>query len=256
MQRAAISLRQQWTLILIFAMIMCIFSAAQVSPRPPATQAAPPAYVPDIPPELSSAYMRLNGTLPPQVRAWIAEQARIQQQKTMPDSAALEAAIRSRFGNTVNPLEALFLLFMEAVKQNNEDKKYALGKLNSLNERKGKLHELVTRVDGELAAHTGAPKTQPCRSETCLGLGREVNLLSSQSGSRVRTPVPGQLTYETLAQVQQQLKNELRQLNDTGELEKLELQKSIDRRSRLLAETSNILKKADTTSQGIVRNVK
>jgi hypothetical protein len=52
------------------------------------------------------------------------------------------------------------------------------------------------------------------------------------------------------------IKSQLDALSELGEVEALELQMEMDRRSKFIQTLSNLMKKISTTSDGVVQNLK
>jgi hypothetical protein len=69
-------------------------------------------------------------------------------------------------------------------------------------------------------------------------------------------PAAGQPTKAELDNQIEQIKNDLDNMSEMGEMESLRLQMAMDRMSKMMSTLSNLLKKISDTSQSITQNIK
>jgi hypothetical protein len=81
-------------------------------------------------------------------------------------------------------------------------------------------------------------------------------LLEAMVGFKANRTYPDLASAKELADLVDEIKNDLDSLNELGETESLRLQMAMDRLSKLMSTLSNILKKMSETASQIARNLK
>ena len=94
---------------------------------------------------------------------------------------------------------------------------------------------------------------KPIPAEKAIIIRRNFKMLLAQA-TQLNDSARNTKTY--LDQVAEKMKNNLDSLSEMGEMESLRLQMAMDRMSKVMTTISNILKKIDDTSDGIVQNLK
>lgn len=188
----------------------------------------------------------------PQTRNWIRQEAaREHAAGTASESAARRAVTSnpSLGGLPGGDVEALvFLVLMEAAKSAQEDQKAMMEQMKQVNEAKAALREKTRqakRANAELATNarrdTKAPQGMAARPA-----------MGPQRSAAQPTPLPK-------AQFDRQLrsaKDDYESLSEMEESQSLRMQMAMDRRTKLMATLSDILKKMSDTGSGITKNLK
>jgi hypothetical protein len=226
------------------------------------------AEVRPVPPEMTRRFAALQPRLQPSARAWVEQQARLEAQKSAPDVAGLEAAIRSRFlpanpGSNPNlagsDIEAVaFLVMMQATNAMDKDLQQIMAEVQAMTDAKQKLRDLMNQLNKGVATGTGKPDA-PCLTPLCRSLASELRELATATaglGHPVRLQAPANPTYANLRTLQGPLQQNLDSMNEMSEMTSLRLQMAMDRRSKFVETLSNIMKKLSDTSESIVQNMK
>ncbi len=220
-----------------------------------------------IPPEMTRRFATLQPRLQPSAKAWVEQQARLEAQKSSPDVAGLETAIRSRFSANLgskpnmagSDIEAVaFLVMMQATNDMDKDLQQIMAEVKSMTNAKQKLRDLTNQLNKDAAANAGKPDA-PCLTPLCRSLASELKELATTTSSLrhpVRLQAPANPTYANLRTLHGQLQQNLDSMNEMSEMTSLRLQMTMDRRSKFIETLSNIMKKLSTTSESIVQNMK
>jgi hypothetical protein len=232
-----------------------------------------------IPPEMTQRFQTLHSALQPSVNSWVQQQAQMVAQQSAPNLPVLEAAIRSRFsgaraagpaspnaasgnfpmlgGLQGTDIEALaFIVMMQATQDMDQDLKNIMQDVQKHNQQKQALRQLL---DGLNQAKSQGNSNSPCASPACQSLVGQIRQFSgtaSQLPHPVRFPSTDRLTNGDVAQLQQQMQQNLDSLGDMSEMESLRLQMAMDRRSKFLETLSNVMKKLSDTSSSLISNLK
>jgi hypothetical protein len=219
-----------------------------------------------VPLEMSNRFANLNARLQPTTKAWVLQQAGIEKQKSAPDLAALQTAIRNRFSSGNNRAPALnqadiesmtFAVLMQATNEMEQDLRQTMDEVNSVNASKQRLRDLIGEVQKE-AASSFAPSA-PCDTQGCRSLASRISQFEATAPKSARMPrmqAPSRPTFGDLKQIQDGLKSQLDSMNEMSELTSLRLQMAMDRRSKFMEAVSNIMKKMNSTSDTLVENLK
>jgi len=160
-----------------------------------------------------------------------------------------------------------FVVLMDAVKSADQDLKMIMAEVKATTAAKNYLRGLINMVNRDVAANAAQKDGAP-PLDFAAGMGSEgayydapmpVPDPGSEGGVRF---VPTDLhngpivTVAQLRSIQDDLKGQLDSMNEVSEMTSLRLQMSMDRRSRLMATLSNIMKKIGDSTDAIVRNLK
>jgi len=252
------------TKTLAVAMLTVVAVTARPLVPQPATRAA---VIETVPPEMSSRYVGLRGRLQPSAQAWVETQARMESRLAVPDVAALERATQSRFasmglGGDGGDIEAMvFIVLMGAVNDEDQDLEQQMAATKALTDAKAAARALMEKAEMLQAglAAAGTPPNAACRSLSCDSLSRQfvvVSTAANRAGHALHTNLSGPITRLRLQQIQAQLGADLNSMNEQSEMESLQLQMIMDRRSKLISTLSNVLKKISSTGDAVVANMK
>jgi hypothetical protein len=229
---------------------------AQTQARPLAQQMDHPAAIREMPPQMETRFAASKAVLQPPARAWIEQQARIEGQKPAPDLAAMEAAIRARFGNrqagaavshatagaapargavpvsgTFQQMgglgegdiaEIVFLVMMQASKDAENDLRQIMAEAKAIAAAKQKLRELINPAGREFAAAAASngktPASAPCNIPACRALADGAMRLSTMT-AQTRHPLRYSVPGQmSYAQAQQELDKMKQDLDSMSEL--------------------------------------
>lgn len=235
--------------------------APQSTPVLPADTRLPPpnpALSDALPPPRTSTF-RLD-SLPPQVGAWarlrgqgLARGGPIPRAEDMPGHVR-QAAGGLLGGMSSADIEAIaFLVLMEAAKSAREDLKSIMDKVKEINEAKARLGK--SREALRAAASTPG-KTAPCAVADC-GAARR-NLVQAQAllGGQSVYAIPPSPNKAGVLKAAEQMKKTLDALSKMGEMDSLNLQKAMEKKSAIESVLSNMLKIYQQTADGIIQNLK
>ncbi len=215
-----------------------------------------------IPAEVTRRYQSMHSFLKPSASAWIEQQARLVSQRSSPDVPALEASIRNRFSSSIpsgiqgaDIAAVVFIVMSEAAQDSENDLQKTMQEMQQQTKQKEALRNLVDSMQNLVAQNSKASPTTPCASPACESLLAQLRQ-SSGLPHPVRLPAGNKLTYGDIGQIQKQLQGDLDSLNDMSETQSLELQMTMDRRSKLIDTLSNVLKKISDTGDSVVQNLK
>jgi len=191
--------------------------------------AAPlPSALPTIPPPMAAKYVGLITHLRPSAASWASQEAqRIAGQPV--NLQQLESAISAHFapsigGTGIPPgmdIEALaFIVLMQATQDQDKDLQSIMDGVQEINKQKAALRSQMQALN-QLEANNAKSSPGPSPSPS--------------SGA---------------------LKSRLDSLNELSETQSLQLQMTMDRRSKLIDTLSNVMKSIANTSDAVVQNLK
>jgi hypothetical protein len=222
-----------------------------------------------IPQEMTRRSASLHAVLQPSARSWVQQQARLEAQKTAPDVAGLQNALRGRFSSlsTANGSadieEMVFIVLMDAENDADQDLQDQMAQMKAATNAKAELRaiqEKLQQIQAQLSAEMAkAGQNAACTNPVCRELPQQLDKLAADTVSLahpVRIVAPRNLTYGQVGTIQTQLQNGLNSLNEMSEMTSMRLQMAMDRRSKFVETLSNIMKKISDTSDSIVANLK
>jgi hypothetical protein len=272
---------------------LVIFSLCALAASDLAAQAAPQVVaVQSVPTGMASHYDRLHPRLQPSADAWVQSQAHAELERAAPDIAALQGAVRSRFGQSglaAGDIDAMvFMVLMAAVNNTDNDLKAQMAAAKALTAAKDAVRKLMDEMNQEIGSLAAAKSGATCQSPFCQSLARQIAAVSRQTASASAaakmskgigtvvhtTPsnssatsaaelgnasalaATSPLTFAHLREIQTQLGSSLKSLDDQSETLQLELQMTMDRRSKLLDALSNIMKSGADANAAVIANLK
>jgi hypothetical protein len=239
----------------------------------PAT-AAPEMAIRPVPPEISRRAESLRASLQPSARSWIEQQAQIEAKRPAPNPDALRAAIRQRFADSLaqkmsratgtataqGDIDAVVMIVMEQAAQDSEQELQAqMQQMQTAMNQKQALRQLEDEMRQAMAQMQAVAKNAPCKTAFCQALPARLDGLSRSSAGLphpIHLQAPSNITGQQLASLEAQLKQSLDSASDMNEQLQLEVQMSMDQRSKALEMLSNIEKTESDTQNSIVQNLK
>jgi hypothetical protein len=247
-------------------------TAARSSDLRPAAAASEMAIRP-VPPEVAKRAETLRASLQPSARSWIEQQAQIEAKRPVPNADALRAAIRQRFAASLSQgasrqagttgqtdIDSVVMIVMEQAAQDSEqDLQAQMQQMQEAMKEKQALRQLVDEMQQAVAQMQASAKNAACKTAFCQALPSRLDELS-RSSARLPHPIHLQassnITGQQLATLDAQLKQAGDSVSDMSQQMQLELQMTMDRRSKALEALSNIEKSASDTQKSIVQNLK
>ena len=238
-----------------------IAPAPQPTPVLPADTRLPspnPA-LPDALPQPRANTLRLD-SLPPRVGAW----ARLRGQGLarggpIPRAEDMPGHVRQAAGGLLGDMnsadiEAIaFLVLMEAAKSAREDLKSIMDKVKEINEAKARLG----KSREALRAAASAPgKAAPCAVADCGAARRNLAQAQALLGGQSVYAIPPSPNKAGALKAAEQMKKTLDALSKMGEMDSLNLQKAMEKKSAIESVLSNMLKIYQQTADGIIQNLK
>lgn len=189
-----------------------------------------------ISPGAKALYARLTAKIRPSLRTWI--DAEVQKVRLNPKATDATVIADARAGIPTSGLaggdiEAIaFIVMMEATQDANKDLKAIMDDARNSTKQTEKFRVVLHQVNADLAGSAIAPgvKFQPIGP-------RPASTLTKKGVTGVRTDKPDST-------------------NDMSEMDSLQLQMMMDRRSKFVAALNNIMKKIDDTQDTIIQNLK
>jgi hypothetical protein len=251
---------------------IAVISEAQAPPKSAQTNAAEvqaPVAMRPVPVEVKRRVEALQSKLQPTARAWIEQQSRIEDQRPTLDLPALNAAVRQRFSSSKVALsdmdiDAIVSIVMMECAQNDEtDLQNMMNQMQAINAQKQAIRQLLNEMNqaaAQMQAQMGKGYAGVrCATPVCESLpARLASLRAASSKTRrpVNLTVQEHPTYGDFTRIRAQLPGAMDSLNESSETQSLELQMTMDRRSKLIDTLSNVLKKISDTSDSVVQNLK
>jgi hypothetical protein len=219
-----------------------------------------------ITPEMHARSGASLAKLQPPVKQWIREQARVESQRPAPDAAALESAIRARFGKKlaeadVAELEFVVLMFSFAPQYN--ALLQSAGEVKAHTAVRQVLDEAIAKIGDDVlpnpAAGAKADMNEPCATPGCRSLAQaatQVASLTAQSMYPLRYDLPSDFSYAQAQKALQQMRQDLNILNLSSDAEQQKLQMAQQRWSKMMDIISNAMKTMNATTSSVVQNLK
>jgi putative addiction module CopG family antidote len=163
--------------------------------------------------------------------------------------------------------EVAFQVLMEAAKSANEDLQSIMAHVKAINAAKSSLRQLISKVARDISANLGQRERRPP-----LDLSRGMGSARAYHHCRVPHPdpeTPGGVQFlitdlwagrledvSHLKAIRDELDARLDSLGELTDMTSIRLQMLMERRTRVLATLSNLLKKMSDTEQAISQNLK
>lgn len=224
---------------------------------PADTRLAPPnPALPDALPQPRA--IRLDD-FPPQVAAW----ARLRGQGLarggpLPSAEDMPGHVRQAAGGLLGDMNSAdieavaFLVLMEAAKSAREDLKSIMDKVKEINEAKTRLR----KSREALRAAAAAPGKSPCVVADCGAARRDLAHAQALLGGQSAYVIPQSPNKAGALKAAEQMKKTLDALSKMGEMDSLNLQKAMEKKSALESLLSNMLKIHQQTARAILQNLK
>jgi hypothetical protein len=255
-----------------FLIGIAVISEAQGPPRSAqskASESQAQGAIRPIPVEIKRRLETLQSKLQPSARAWIEQQSRIEAQRPALDMQALNAAVRQRFSSSKLALSdmdinaVVSIVMMECAQNDETDLQNMMNQMQAINAQKQAARELLNEMNqaaAQMQAQMGKQYAAVrCATPLCESLpARLASLRAATSKTRrpVNLMVPEHPTNGDFARIRAELPGALDSLNESSETQSMELQMTMDRRSKLIDTLSNVLKKISDTSDSVVQNLK
>jgi hypothetical protein len=149
------------------------------------------------------------------------------------------------------------MVMMQATQDNENDLNAQMASLQAITRQKSAERKLLDELNYELAK--GSQRNLPCTSPACRSLTSQVDFINQGNaglGHPSRFEASTNMSYQQLASLQLQLSHNLETMNELGDMTSMQLQMTMDRRSKFIQTLSNIEKKISGTSSAIVQNMK
>jgi len=168
---------------------------------------------------------------------------------------------------TVDIEELISVVMREAYESAQEDLRAIMAEIKAASAAKKKLRCLMAKIKRDVVKNAGRVDGRPAL-DFSTGLGSE------EAYHKAKMPVPDtqavdSVTYvqidlwpgvidsvNQLAAIVDTIKNKLDSLSELGEMESIRLQMAMDRRSKMMATLSNLMKKISETNSSITQNIK
>lgn len=235
--------------------------APQPAPQLPSDTRLPPPNpaLPDALPEPRPNPFRLD-SFPPQVGAW----ARLRGQGLarggpLPSAEEMPGHVRQAGSGLLGDMnsadiEALaFLVLMEAAKSARDDLRSIMDKVKEINEAKDRLGKSREALR---TAATAPEKRAPCVVADCGAARRALAHAQALLGGKSVYAIPQSLNKAGALKAAEQMKKALDELTKKGELNLLNLQKAMEKKSALESLLSNMLQIYQQTASGIIQSLK
>ena len=249
-------------------------TSARTTELKPAAAASEMAIRP-VPPEIAKRAEALRASLQPSARGWIEQQAQMEAKRPVPNADALRAAIRQRFADSLAQktsraagaaagqadVDAIVMMVMEQAAQDSEQELQAqMQQMQEATKEKQALRQLAEEMQQAQAQAQmqASAKNAGCKTAFCQSLPARLNELNRSSAGLphpTHLQAPNNITGQQLASLEAQIKQADDSLGDMSQQLQVELQMSMDRRSKALETLSNIEKSESDTQNSIVQNL-
>jgi hypothetical protein len=248
-------------------------TAVRSSKLKPAAAASQMAIRP-VSAEIAKRAETLRASLQPSARSWIEQQAQIEAKQPVPNADALRAAIRQRFASSLSQgasrqggiaagqtdVDAVVMIVMEQAAQDSEqDLQAQMQQMQEATKEKQALRQLVDEMQQAMAQMQASAKNASCKTAFCQALPSRLDEIS-RSSARLPHPIHLQassnITGQQLAALDAQLKQAGDSVSEMSDQLQLELQMSMDARSKALEALSNIEKSESDAQNSVVQNLK
>jgi type III secretion apparatus needle protein len=220
-----------------------------------------------ITPEMNKRCRASLAALQPSVRQWIRQQGQIEAHHPAHDQAALEAAIRERFGKNLPAAEVSELLFdvlMTSFAPQYNSLLQVREELQAQTAAQQALRDTISKVSASAVAPNSAAGAkaninEPCNTAGCRTLAQSAAQLASRSvhtSHPLRYNLSDNFTYAQAQQALQQMQQDLDSLNDISQAQQLKLQMAEQQWSQMMDIISNVMKTMNDTSSSILQNLK
>ena len=234
---------------------------------------APAMMIRPVPPEIAKRAQMLRASLQPSAKAWIDQQAQIEAKRQVPNPDALRSAIRQRFADSFAEqmsrglgtatgqmdVDAVVVIVMEQAAQDGaQDLQAQMQQMQAAMSEKQALRQLVEEMQQAMAQMANA-KNAACKTAFCQSLPSRLEELSRSSTGLphpIHLQAPSNITGQQLASLDAQVKQAADSVSDMNSQLQLEVQLSMDQRTKALETLSNIEKSESDAQNSIVQNLR
>jgi hypothetical protein len=228
-----------------------------------------PVAIRPISPNVTRRFETLHPKLQPTARSWIEQQARIEAQRSNPDLAGLNGAVRQRFGGPNTSLSDMdisslvFLVLAQVAQNAQSDLQNIMAQMQAINAQKQALRQLENEMNQAAAQMKSQLEKEyaAVRCATALCDSIPARLASARAAtSKMRRPVnlsvPEHLTYGDFSRIRAQLPSTIDSLGGLSQEQQLEMQMIMDRMTKADEAASIIEKKMSDVASSIIANIK
>lgn len=225
-------------IFLAFSTVLLLnLCAVAQSPASHAITPAPTAKleIRPLPPELLQRASALHALLQPSAKAWIDQQAKIEEKRPSFSVDELRSAIRQRFAASLSSAKsgksgpatvlqsnnavdgAAVMIILQMIQDGDKDLQAQMQNAYAMMQVKQALRNLLDQLDQEMAAGNVSPRNAPCTTPLCRSLPAKLSQLAAVSANTPRPihlQAPANLTHQQLAMVQANVARELNNLNE------------------------------------------
>jgi hypothetical protein len=219
-----------------------------------------------ITPEMHAKSGASLSKLQPTVRQWVREQARVESQRPTPDTAALEKAIRTRFGKKLpeaDVAELEFVILMSSIAPQYNALLHSVEEAKAHTTAERALADAISKIGDDVAPNSAAGEkadtNAPCITSGCRSLAEaatHVSSLTAQTMHPLRYDLPSDFSYAQAQDALALMRRDLNILNLSSGAEQQKLQSAVQRWSQILDIISNAMKTMDEASKSSVQNLK
>ena len=253
------------TLTIPAIVVLLTLSAASLAQTPNSPDAV--ATFRRITPEMNNRCRASLEALQPSARQWVRREAQVEAHRSAHDQAALEAAVRARFGKDLpaaDVSELVFDILMSSIAPQYNSLLQMRDELQAQTAAQQTLRDTISKVSAadvapNSAAGAKASTNEPCNTAGCRTLAQSATKIASltvHTQHSLRYNIPDKFTYAQAQQTLQQMRQDLDSLNDISQQLQLKLQTAQQQWSQMMDMISNMLKTMSDTSSSILQNLK
>ena len=252
------------TLTIPAIVVLLTVSAASLAQTPNSPDAV--ATFRRITPEMNNRCRASLEALQPSARQWVRREAQVEAHRSAHDQAALEAAVRARFGKDLpaaDVSELVFDILMSSIAPQYNSLLQMRDELQAQTAAQQALRDTISKVSADVAPNSAAgakaSTNEPCNTAGCRTLAQSATKLASltvHTQHSLRYNIPDKFTYAQAQQTLQQMRQDLDSLNDISQQLQLKLQTAQQQWSQMMDMISNLMKTMNDTSSSILQNLK
>lgn len=220
-----------------------------------------------ITPEMHKRSLASLSALQPSAKQWVRREAQVEAHRSAHDHAALEAAVRERFGKSLpaaDVSELVFDILITSIAPQYNSLLQMRDELQAQTAAQQALRDIISKVSAadvapNSAAGAKASINEPCNTSSCRSLAQsatKISILTVHTQHSLRYNLPDNFTYAQAQQALQQMRQDLDTLNDITQAQQLKLQMAQQQWSQIMDMISNVMKAMNDTSSAILQNLK
>ena len=157
-------------------------------------------------------------------------------------------------------IEAMvFMVMSESARDQEQDLRNQMQQMQAMEKEKQALRELLYQIQQEMAQSKEGERSGVCATQFCRTLPAMLAEMTSASAAMPRPfhlRSPENITYPTLSSLESQTDEALGSVSGMSQQQQIQMQMTMDQRSKILEALSNMLKTLSDTSSAIVSNLK